>query len=556
MDEPGRLKRLSAADRLDALLWFVIPVVILFTIPIGFVSNDGLGHSRDFAAGTWRLNPNHLLFEPLGAWWQNLWTRNGSGREPVDILKLLSALSGALAAGLFRYGVAPRLAETRWAANHATAWLAFSSAFLRLWVSDEIHMIQMPFVVAMAWTALLFLERPSPGRALALGIAVGFAALTFISNLVIGAAVAAALLIWHLWRCGLRLAVRSAAAVGIGAALAAGPVFFVVWLRIQEAPSFLAWLTHYGGSQQPTGGQTAYGLEVSLTGLFESVARAFYGTASALVDLIPAAAAVRDRQAPTLWAMLGVLAFLAAAISLLYGLATAFREPSKPANRSVLLLTIPWLAAILGFGIFWNNSDDQFYFQMAPVFGALAARIPGRRGRAGAVFLVLSLAGLVWNLVDVGERRILYPRWERMALLEKEVRGACLVVYPGFDEPEMLLRLSRRAQSVPQISVTHLASRYPVQEGIQRLTDDIERCLGAGRRVVLIDIFDTPRDRNPWKFLRRLGYDRRRIERALDERFSSKGASRQMGPFRIRTVGGLGMAMVLRLEVVTYTMLA
>lgn len=47
----------SAADRLDALLWFVIPVLVLFAIPIGFVSNDGLGHSRQFAAGTWQLNP-------------------------------------------------------------------------------------------------------------------------------------------------------------------------------------------------------------------------------------------------------------------------------------------------------------------------------------------------------------------------------------------------------------------------------------------------------------------------------------------------------------------
>ena len=161
-------------DRIDALLWLVLPVAVLFTIPIGSVSNDGLGHSLGFASGSWRLNPNHLLFEPLGAWWQTVW--KGSGREPVDVLKLLSALSGALAAALFRWGVAPRVAETRRAANHATAWLAFSSAFLRLWVSDETHMIQMPFVVAVAWLALIYLERPSFGRSLVLGAAVGLAA--------------------------------------------------------------------------------------------------------------------------------------------------------------------------------------------------------------------------------------------------------------------------------------------------------------------------------------------------------------------------------------------
>ncbi len=526
-----------AADRIDALLWFAVPVLILFTIPIGFVSSDGLGHSRDFAAGTWHLNPNYLLFEPLGAWWQNLWTRHGSTREPVDILKLLSVLSGALAAGLFRYGVAPRLAPTRWAANHATAWLAFSSAFFRLWVSDEIHMIQMPFVVAMAWTALFYFERPSFGRALAVGVAAGCSALAYISNLLIGAAVAAALAVWHLSRREPRSAVRSVAAVGLGAVLAAGPIFFTAWLRLADAPGFLTWLTRYTGGRQPPRLQEAYGLIRSWRGLAESALRALYGTASALVDLSPAAAVFRDRQVPTLEVILGVVAFLAASAALLYGLRTALREPSNPANRGVLLITTSWLVAILGFGFFWNNSDDQFYFQMAPAFGVLAARMPSRRGRAAAAFLALSLVGLLWNVADVTGHRILYPRRERMALLEKEVRGACLVVVPGFDEADRLLELSRPAKSVPRVSMTHLAGRFPVEEGLRRLTGDIDRCLGAGGRVVLIDIFDTPRDRNPWKFLRRLGYDRREIERTLGERFSLKGASRQVGPFRIRTVG-------------------
>jgi hypothetical protein len=527
----------STADRLDALLWFAVPVLILFSIPIGFVSNDGLGHSLDFAAGTWHLNPNHLLFEPLGAWWQSFWTRHGSAREPVDILKLLSGLAGGLAAGLFRFGVAPRLAETRWAANHATAWLAFSSAFLRLWVSDEIHMIQMPFVVALAWTAILYLERPSLGRALAIGATTGLAALAFVSNLLIGATVAAVLAVWHVSRREPHFAARSTAAVGLGAVLAAGPILFMTWLRSQDAPAFLSWLTHYGGGRQPARFHEAYGLISSWRGLAESALRALYGTASALVDLIPTAAALRDRQAPSLGVIFGVVAFLAASAALLYGLAAALREPSNPANRGVLLIAGAWLVAILGFGFFWNNSDDQFYFQMAPAFGALAARISGRRGRSG-VFIALSLAGLFWNLVDVSVHRVFYPRQERMALLEKEVRGACLVVYPGFDEPEMLLRLSRPAKSVPQVPLTYLASRYPVDEGIKNLTDNIQSCRDAGRRVVLIDIFDTPPDRNPWKFLRRLGYDHLEIERTLGKRFSLKGASRQVGPFRIRDVQG------------------
>ncbi|HKI02555.1 MAG TPA: hypothetical protein VKK31_11285 [Thermoanaerobaculia bacterium] len=527
------MKRTQAPDLFDALLWLFLPALLLCTIPIGFVSNDGLGHSLEFAAGSWHLNPNHLLFEPLGAWWQNLWARSGSHREAVDVLKLLSALSGALAAGLFRYGVAPRLADTRWAANHATAWLAFSSAFLRLWVSDEIHMIQMPFVVAVAWLALLCVERPSFRRALALGAAVGFSALAFISNLVLGIALAVTLTAWHLMRREPRLGVRDATAVGLGAALASTPFLLAAWLGSRGAPGFLAWLTRYSGGQRAGRTEGAYGFVGSWKGLVESVVRAFYGTASALVDLTPAAAAVRDRQAPPPGAVLGVLAFLAAAAALLYGFWTALRDPSKPANRGALILTAVWLLAILGFGVFWNNSDDQFYFQMAPVFGALAARMTVPRSRAAAVFLGLSLAGLSWNLADVTTHRILYPRQERMALLEREVHGACLVVVPGFDEPELLLKMSPTASRVPRLPLTKLATQHPVEEGMRNLTGSISRCLGTGGRVVLIDIFDTPLDRNPWKFLRRLGYDHLEIERSL-ERLPVERVSRNVGPFKVR----------------------
>jgi hypothetical protein len=520
----------ETAGRLDALLWLVLPAVLLFTIPIGFVSNDGLGHSLGFASGDWQLNPNHLLFEPLGAWWQNAW--KGSGREPVDVLKLLSALSGALAAALFRWGVAPRVAETRWAANHATAWLAFSSAFLRLWVSDEIHMIQMPFVVAVAWLALVYFERPTFGRSLALGGAVGLAALTFISNLLLGIALAIVLSVWHLHRREPRLAMGNAAGLGLGTALVAGSVLLLAW---PGAPGFLDWLIRYGGGHQSPRVELAYGLVHTWKGLEESVTRALYGTASALVDLTPLAATVRDRQAPSPEAVFGAFAFLAAAAALLRGLSTALAEPSRPANRGALLLTLSWLAAILGFGIFWNNSDDQFYFQMAPVFGVLAARMTGRRSRAATVFLLLSLAGLLWNLIDVGSHRVLYPRQERMALLEREAQGACLVVYPGFDEPELLLRMSHRTAAVEQLAIVQLAVQYPADEGMRTLRDRIETCRREGGRVVLLDLFDLSPQRNPWKFLQRLGYDHAAIARAL-EGLPMDRASRRVGPFTVRTI--------------------
>jgi hypothetical protein len=119
-----------------------------------------------------------------------------------------------------------------------------------------------------------------------------------------------------------------------------------------------------------------------------------------------------------------------------------------------------------------------------------------------------------------------------MALLEREVRGACLVVYPGFDEPELLLTMSRPA-ALDRVAITQLATRYPAGEGLRELDGRIGSCLAAGGRVVLIDLFDTPPERNPWKFLRRLGYDHATVERSL-ERFPVENASRRVGPFTVR----------------------
>jgi hypothetical protein len=533
--EEERVRRSVRSDGIDALLWLLAAVAILFLVPIGFVSNDGLGHSRDFAAGSWHLDPNHLFFEPLGAWWQNAWKRLGYGGDPVDALKRLSALAGALAAGLFRWGVAPRLARTRWEANHATAWLAFSSAFLRLWVSDETHMVQMPFVVAIAWLALACLARPSFGRGLALGAAAGLAALTFISNLLIGAAVTLLLIGWQLRRGEPRRAATTAAAVGLGTALSAGVPLGLAWLAAGSS-GFFTWLTRYGGGRVGERVERAYGLVLSVRGVGESVVRAVYGAASAVVDLAPLAAAVRDHQAPSLRVILGGLAFLAAGSAMLASLGTALRRRDE-GDRGALLIVAAWLAAILGFGIFWNNSDDQFYFQLAPAFGALAARRTARRGRALAIALALSLAGLLWNLLDVASDRVFYPRQERRALLEREVRGACLAVVPGFDEPELLLALSPTGPvRAGRTSIANLAVSLPPAEGLALLHRRIERCLDAGGRVVLIDLYDTPAERNPWKYLRRLGYDHATVERSLAD-LPLESASRRVGPFTVRTAG-------------------
>ena len=117
-------------------------------------------------------------------------------------------------------------------------------------------------------------------------------------------------------------------------------------------------------------------------------------------------------------------------------------------------------------------------------------------------------------------------------MLEREVNGACLVVTAGFDEAELLLAISHRV-TAPRMSLTKLAETSAPEPGMASLSSRIDRCLRSGERVVFIDVFDTPRDRNPWKFLRRLGYERTAVETVLT-RFPME-PSRSVGPFTVRT---------------------
>ena len=108
------------------------------------------------------------------------------------------------------------------------------------------------------------------------------------------------------------------------------------------------------------------------------------------------------------------------------------------------------------------------------------------------------------------------------------------MVLPGFDEAELVFMLSPAARSIDHLSITGLATRWPPEKGIRRLLNRLAACNRRGQRVVFVDIFDQPLERNPWKYLRRLGYDHAELLRHL-EPFAKPHTSQRTGPFRLRT---------------------
>jgi hypothetical protein len=528
-------RRAGPADRRDALLW-LIGLLLVGCLPIGRVSGDGLGYASRIAAGGWTWNPNHLLLDPAGALWHRLLLPLGSTRPIVDELELLSVAAGALAAGWFRWAVAPRLAERRWAANHATAWLVLASASARLLVADEFHMIRMPCLVALALALLRYLERPSFPRALAAGAAAGVAALCFVADGLLGLTAALALGAAYLWRPGRperHAALHAAAGIVLGLVLVTAPALGGAWWHVRPGEPLPAWLASYAGGAAPPRSSQVYGTRATPAGVAAAAVRTLYGAASAAVDLAPAVAAARDYGAPGRAALVAI-AWLLAAAALGGGLWHALRHRDEPAARGALLLQAVWWPAILGFGLYWNDSKDQFFFQLAVPFAALAAHLPAR-GRGAPLLLLCSAAALAWNAGDVLHRFILYPRAELTAALAREVEGACLIVVPGYDDAAVLLAQAGRDVPARRLSLTELAVAWPPQEGLRRLAAAAGQCLAAGRRVDLIDVVDVPPRRAPWKFLRGLGYDRWTVQRALAP-FPMDSQARRAGPFSLRSL--------------------
>jgi hypothetical protein len=570
------------ADHLDGALWLAA-LMLLWLVPIGRVSGDGLGYAARIAAGVWRWNPNHLLFEPAGAAWHALLAALGSTRPLVDQLKMLSLLAGALGAGLFRAAVAPRLTPRRWAANHATAWLVLAAAPLHQLMDDEHHMIQMPLLVGLAAVLPRCLDRGGGfRRSAAAGALAGGAALCMISNALLGVAAAAALGAWHWARGERRRAGRAAAGALAGLLLVGGAGLGAAWWLSHPERPLLSWLVSYAGGAAPPRGAATYGTRWTPAGTAEAGARTAYGAAKAAVDLGPAVIAVRDEHRPR-QAALVLLAWLAGAAALAGGLRQALRHRHEPPARDALLLQAVWWPAVLAFGLFWNDSADQFFFQLAVPFAALAALLPaprspdeapvaasaaplepllapelwrrpadraaprlgavaGSRGRRLAPALLLcSGFALLWNGSDTVRRVVLFPRAAWTADLLRQVAGAGLVVTPGYDDAAILLYLAEgpRAQPaasrLPLISLTDLAVREPAAQGLPRLAAAIRRSLAAARRVDLIDLWDGAPEQSPWKYLRRLGYDRAALRATLGP-FGVDATPRAAGPFLIRSI--------------------
>jgi hypothetical protein len=117
-------------------------------------------------------------------------------------------------------------------------------------------------------------------------------------------------------------------------------------------------------------------------------------------------------------------------------------------------------------------------------------------------------------------------------MIERELGEAGLIVFPGFDEMEVLLALKPVA---PVVSMTSYSVRFPPEEGLKNLSSTIRETLREGRAIAIVDIVDISPSRPPWKFLKRMGYDHAKVVDTLDS-FALERPPERVGPFTMRWI--------------------
>ncbi len=521
---------------IDSVLWFLVTGIVITIVPIGWVNGNALYHAGRYA-GSWVPNPNHLLFEPVGAWWMHTLTRLGSQRPGADQLTLLSAWSGALSLALFRLRLHRFVGSSRASANFATLCLALSVAWTRHLVTGNHFMVDMPFLVLSAMAAIDYGRTQRLRFAIAAGAWAGAAALFLISNLVFAAfAVGVAFAIWHAVRREWRLAIIAPAAIGLSAAIVAGvPLGLTYVLQARSGMSPLAWLTTYSGGTVAERAIMRVGVNSPGQSVLVAMFRAAYGVICALVDVQPVVQVFRDQLSVTPRVILNAAAVVVGWATCAYAYAELIRLRAHAIARATALFVAAWIVGTFLLGVYINIADDEYYFHLAACFGliaAAAATMPMRR--RGAV-LVLAASVLAFNAYDVIDRVVLFPRWERVASLNSALAGTGLIVSGGENEVETVIFFADTALRRRWYTIIGLASKAPQDSGMKILADRVRATLDSGKRVDVVDVFDTAPKSLPWKALRRMEYEKDSIIAVL-ERLGVEPKSRYVGPYTLRSI--------------------
>lgn len=493
-------------------------------------SGDGQVYAWHIDAGKVPLNPNHLLMDPVGYGFYKLLTALGIDIDTLDALKIISALCSVATLLLFHSVLLAAGIASRWVRLCAVAGLFASRNFLTMAVSEEFFMLQMPLLAA-ALLMLVKLELSQYSRAwvpaAALGALLGLATGVTVNTVLLGVCVVLYLFLSADDRGeGLKRAAVTAGA----AVLVALPMFLIAHALSGSDNGFLTWMVAYQGTEGESSPASLYGVSLTPAGIATSLARLALNSFTNLLSIgylgtvmksVVFGAPLEIAPEPLQVVLGGVLLItvIAAVLLLAWWIVRSFRE--QPLVRVALV----WMFAYYGFNFFWNDSSDQFWFQILPALWLLLAlfaqsAIDRQGAPAGAgtrqpghllLFVLVPTLLLMNTLQEVAPKA--FQDMEGFAAQHRALlREGDLEIVPGWDD----LRWIALDDTYPRIKQVNLmtAAMSPASSPahISQLFPAVEAQLQAGGRVIVARVYDKDQDPSPWDQLRKLGWSREKLQ--------------------------------------------
>ncbi|MGH0036122.1 MAG: hypothetical protein ACQGVK_13930 [Myxococcota bacterium] len=495
---------------------------------------DGIRWTDAIAEHRLQVNPNYLLMQPIVMGLHAAWETLAGPSDSILFAKRVDVACGALSLGLMAatlrvLGVG---AAVRWSCLLLTA---FSYNFLHLSTSDHIKLVTAPFLFAALHFLVLQARDPSRAWATGAGVSMALAVCTLINAVVWGVLLVPVMWILSGPDPGRRL--RDTAIFCASAGLPAlGLVLAFYAASAGDAPIW-EWLTSYSANPE-TRGDGFEGVSLLTLGRFVFAFLKNFVYAPDVSAAVKALLSGSPLPPASDWSVLNALATLTTGLGLTWlvgAIAVAWvRGGLGDGDRRVMWVLASMILGFALFGFAWNDSDEEFWFQLtAPIALAAALAVDrgvASRGAAGVLHGVTFV--LVLNqLVSFALPRAAEPYEENLAELQTSLSGCGWILYDEADgRGELLMGLRHRTGIEPE-SIMFMARRhgFELDEIVAEIDATVERTRAAGGRVCVVGLFEASDYEYPWTNLaERFGISR--------ETFVQRLAAR--GAFERREVAG------------------
>ena len=488
-------------------------------------SGDALVYVRQIEEGLLVWNPNHLLMQPVGKLIYDSIGAAGAGLSILNTFKLISAVSAIASLYLFHLILVQINVQSSLLRVFGVLGLFASNYFLTMSVTEEYFMLQMPFLLVALMMLIKWTEsKTGEGKYLELvisGAMLSIASLVIVNNVFLMAFMG--LYILTTKATGGSERIRALFVFSVSACVVLVPVILLGFYLSEYDGGFVEWMSSYQGE----GGNplsNLYGVTWTVVGVLNSMARLGFNFFANFIDLGGIGTVLQSwvfgqdlEFRPDIFQVVqGTILFAVLLVAIGY---IAFWISQRLRKYKILKLIVVWIVAYLAFNFLWNDSSDQFWFQILPalwlaIMFYLNENKTGNKCKKCDVILAVFVS---FVLIQNTTQAIIPKAFiDTQALGEQHealIKEYALEIIPGWDGIRWL-GLQKEVTGIEQVTLMDVGLS---KDGAESLTDKIDGHLEQGGRVIVARLYDLDENPRPWVQLKKLGMSRKQIKKTLEK---------------------------------------